>query len=82
MNSTLWKIRCSLNLKARVVNKAQRQLRPESYFLECYKSPALDIYRTCFFLQKKLILELINTLQQDLNKQKFPHSSFNITCTV
>ena len=32
-NSTLWKMRCSLNPKAQVVNKAQRQLRPELYFL-------------------------------------------------
>ena len=29
-----------LNPKARAVNKAQRQLRPESYFLEFFKSPA------------------------------------------
>ena len=33
MNSNLWKIRCSLNPKAQVVKKAQRQLRPEPYFL-------------------------------------------------
>ena len=35
-NSTLWKIRCSLNPKAQAVNKVQRQLRP--YFPEFFKS--------------------------------------------
>ena len=34
LNSTLW------NPKAQVVNKAQRQLRPESYFPEFFKSRA------------------------------------------
>jgi len=42
-NSTLWKMRCSLNPKAQVVNKAQRQLRPELYFLIFFKSRALKI---------------------------------------
>ena len=41
MNSTLWKIRCSFNPKAQVVNKVQRQLRPEPYFHEIFKSRAL-----------------------------------------
>jgi len=36
------KIRSNLNPKARAVNKAQQQLRPESYFLELFKSPALE----------------------------------------
>ena len=40
LNSTLWKIRCSLNLKAQAVNKAQRQLRLEPYFHEFFKSRA------------------------------------------
>ena len=42
MNSSLWKIRCSLNPKAQVVNKAQRQLRPEPYFSEFFKPRALE----------------------------------------
>ena len=37
-NTTPWEIRCNLNPKAQAVNKAQRQLRPESYFLEYFKS--------------------------------------------
>ena len=37
-----WKIRCCLNPKAQAVNKAQQQLRPKSYFLEFFKSPALE----------------------------------------
>ena len=36
----LWTIRYSLNQKAQAVNNAQRQLRPESYFLEFFKSQA------------------------------------------
>ena len=32
----LCKIRCSLNPKAQAVIKAQRQFRPESYFLEFF----------------------------------------------
>ena len=40
LNSTLSKIRCSLNPKAQAVNKAQRQLRPEPYFPEFFKSRA------------------------------------------
>ena len=39
LNSTLWKIRCSLNPKAQAV-KAQRQLKPEPYFSEFFKSRA------------------------------------------
>ena len=35
------KNRDNLNSQARAVNKAQQQLRPESYFLEFFKSPAL-----------------------------------------
>ena len=31
-------IRCNLNPNAQAINKAQRQLRPESYFLEVFKS--------------------------------------------
>ena len=42
MNSTLWKIICSFNPKAQAVNKAQRQLRPEPYFPEFFKSRALE----------------------------------------
>ena len=39
------KNRCNLNSKAHAVNKAQQQLRPESYFLEFFKLPArLNIY--------------------------------------
>ena len=34
MNTTLRKIRYNLNPKAQAENKAQRHLRPESYFLE------------------------------------------------
>ena len=34
LNSTRWKIRCSLNPKVQAVNKVQRQLRPEQYFPE------------------------------------------------
>ena len=41
-NSNLWKIRCILNSKAQVVNKTQRQLRPEPYFPEFFKSRAPD----------------------------------------
>ena len=40
LNSTRWKIRCSLNPKAQAVNKVQRQLRPEPYFPEFFKSRA------------------------------------------
>ena len=40
LNSTPWKIRCSLNPKAQAVNKVQRQLRPEPYFPEFFKSRA------------------------------------------
>ena len=35
------KYKCNLNPKARAVYKAQQQLRPEPYFLEFFKSPAL-----------------------------------------
>ena len=41
LNSTLWNIRCSLNPKALVVNKAQQQHRPEPYFAEFFKSLVL-----------------------------------------
>ena len=40
MNLSLGKIGCNLNPKAQAVNKAQRQLRPESCFLEFFKSMA------------------------------------------
>jgi len=40
LNSTRWKIRCSLNPKAQVVNKVQRQLRPEPYLPKFFKSRA------------------------------------------
>ena len=43
MNSTLWKIKCNWNPKTQAVNKAQQQLRPESYFPESFKSQALVI---------------------------------------
>ena len=36
----LCEIRCNLNPKAQAVNKAQRQLKPESYFPESFKSRA------------------------------------------
>ena len=39
-NSTLGKIRCSLNPKAQPVNKVQRQLRSEPYFHEFFQSRA------------------------------------------
>ena len=42
LNSTLWKIRCSLNAKAQAVNKALRPLRPEPYFPEFFKSQTLE----------------------------------------
>ena len=35
-------IKCSLNPKAQAVNKAQRQLRPEPYFPEVFRSRAQD----------------------------------------
>ena len=41
LNSTLWKKRCRLNPNAQAVNKVQRQLRPEPYFPEFFKSRAL-----------------------------------------
>ena len=34
-------LNCNLNPKAQAVNKAQRQLRLESYFHEFFKAPAL-----------------------------------------
>ena len=37
MNSTLCKIRCNLNPKALAVNN-QRQLKPESFFPESFRS--------------------------------------------
>ena len=40
LNSTRWKVRCSLDPKAEAVNKVQRQLRPEPYFPEFFKSQA------------------------------------------
>ena len=36
------KLDATYNPKAQAVNKAQRQLRPEMYYLECFKSRALD----------------------------------------
>ena len=44
LNSTLWKIRCSLDPKAQAVNKVQRQLRPEPYFPEFFKSRTQDCW--------------------------------------
>ena len=40
LNSTRWKIRCSFNPKAQAVNKVHRQLGPEQYFPEFFKSLA------------------------------------------
>ena len=40
----MWNIRCSFNRKAQTVNKVQRQLRPEPYFPEFFKSRAQDAY--------------------------------------
>ena len=45
LNSTRWNKRCSFKPKAQAVNKAQRQLRPKSHFLEIYKSPAQFKYQ-------------------------------------
>ena len=42
LNSTRWKVRCSLDPKAEAVNKVQRQLTPEPYFPEFFKSQALE----------------------------------------
>ena len=52
LNSTLRKIRCCLNTKAQVVNKAQRQLKPESYFLSFFNPLALNefIYTRGFLI--------------------------------
>ena len=41
MNSTLWKIRCSLNPKAQAVNNAQRQLKPDPYFPDFFLNRGL-----------------------------------------
>ena len=44
-NSTLWKIRCSLNPKAQAVNKAQRHLRPDPYFPNFFKQRTQYLYK-------------------------------------
>ena len=52
LNSTVWKIRCSLNPKAQAVDMAQRQLRPVSYFPEFFKSRAqVDLWDTNFHIE-------------------------------
>ena len=66
----LKKIRCSLNPKAQVVNKAQRQFRPEPYFPEFFKSPAL--------IQRGLNVSLYNDWRHNF-KWLF---TFRLACTI
>ena len=56
-------MRCSLNLKTQAVNKAQRQLRPEPYFPEFFKSRALDPDL------KKYAVPRIRTKSQNIQKK-------------
>ena len=49
LNSTLWKMRGSLNPKAQAVNKAQRQLKPVPYFPIFFKSRLRAIYSSSLY---------------------------------
>ena len=52
-----WELECSLNPKAQAVNKAQRQLRPEPYFPEFFKSLAQDNLNIYNFFSNRIKLK-------------------------
>jgi len=62
--SILLKIRCSLNPKAQAVNKFQRQLRPEQYFPEFFKSRAQSTIKCNSSLIQDLDQASISTIQE------------------